>query len=630
MIRRTHNDRSKGGNSSRGLSRGREGIGTLGEELLKAASRKRVGQEDTTVRDQEHAVNAKKIRPIAPVVDRNAKPQPARQGGPKQPPQVLTPAKASVGGRLTTIGKANAQPQPPHAAKTEQRKPGVLIPRPARNAAALLKAKPMNKAGGKTDAPVKPVPPTQPTRSEVWKRFDGRMSGLAAAVEDRARQAFKALPRPSPQEGELLAERLHQGALSEGAGSGTRSSQGVEIVLGIDFGTTSTKIVARSPYVPGARAVAVPALPFARAEKHAYLWASRLWLPRNGKFSLFPMHRAALVCAIKTNLMVSGSTGGPSLDAGGGVTATADEVATAFLALQILHAKGWLATKGKKLLGKGKPQFSYNLGFPAASLNRSELRACYETCAVAAVELAATTPDVTLEKVRTALAAARIDTSASLERLRVQLHPEIAAAVAGFAKSMRREDGLYAMVDVGGGTVDCCSFNLFSRGDGTVRCPVFLASVERLGVETWKLCEGNVDGEGDFRYLLDTLQRAVIWKTKTSRYTTSPRWITGLPLFLIGGGALSGPHRKSAEELDGWLRKYGRKESGVRIETLPVPENLAHPECAEEQVQRLGVAIGLSWPAVDIPEVELPFQIPDDRRMAVKPIEDQYVGKDQV
>jgi hypothetical protein len=71
-------------------------------------------------------------------------------------------------------------------------------------------------------------------------------------------------------------------------------------------------------------------------------------------------------------------------------------------------------------------------------------------------------------------------------RPEVALVPEIAAAVAGFARSNERENEMYAMVDIGAGTLDCCTFNL-GGVDGEARCSVFAADVSMLGVEPWEV-----------------------------------------------------------------------------------------------------------------------------------------------
>ncbi len=132
----------------------------------------------------------------------------------------------------------------------------------------------------------------------------------------------------------------------------------------------------------------------------------------------------------------------------------------------------------------------------------------------------------------------------------------------------------------------------------------------------------------DFRHLLDTLPTTVIWDTKLRRHPSSERWHTELPLFFVGGGVSSPVHKDSTTKLNAWLRRHTAAQAGVRIEPLPPPENLEHPECREDQVHRLGVAIGLSLPAVDIPEVVLPEGIPDVEPVRTAHIEDRYVGKE--
>jgi hypothetical protein len=145
------------------------------------------------------------------------------------------------------------------------------------------------------------------------------------------------------------------------------------------------------------------------------------------------------------------------------VTAEAStmEIATAFLALQLRQAQGWLVTERATVLRRGQADWSYNFGFPAASLNDGPLRDRYQRCTAAALALAGEPVGIKLSTVRTALAATAYNADVQLEDAHAALIPEIAAAVSGFANSTRLDDGLYALVDVGGSTVDCCTFNLF-------------------------------------------------------------------------------------------------------------------------------------------------------------------------
>lgn len=209
------------------------------------------------------------------------------------------------------------------------------------------------------------------------------------------------------------------------------------------------------------------------------------------------------------------------------------------------------------------------------------------------------------------------------------LVPEVAAAVAGFANSTRLESGLYTLVDVGGGTVDCCTFNLFRDRDGMVHCPIFTASVQMLGVEPWSTCQDDPVLAAEFHYMMGVQQRGVIWRTKCDRYPTSDRWTLGLPLFLVGGGAASVPHRDCTHELNQWLKRH-HQPGGMRVLISPAPEGLDHVQCASQIVHRLAVAIGLSLPMEQIPKIELPDAIPDMSAPGRRMNEDRYVDKDQV
>lgn len=471
------------------------------------------------------------------------------------------------------------------------------------------------------------APPHQPSDREKeaeGRRLAAKIDALPAAIEQRAREAAAACRATSDQVAQLKA-RLANGTTPASAAPSAR--RGIEIVLGVDFGTSSTKIAARLPYEAGSPAYAVPVPPFAQAEGHPYLWASRLWLASDGAFSLSPLPGAAVCCALKAGLMANPR--GPVMSAMA-AQANAEEATCAFLALQVRQARGWLATERAMSMQRGRVTWSYNFGFPAASLNNSSLRDRYQRCIAAALSLADHPVDVTLATTRAALAAAASCDTGQLERAHAALIPEIAAAVSGFANSTMLDDGLYAIVDVGGGTVDCCTFNLYKGRDGAARCPIFAAEVAMLGAEVWPECADDPPLANYFRWDLDRRQWSVIWETKKNRDPLSERWVQGLPVFFVGGGIRSAVHHASTGNLDAWLRRHSSDAGGVRLMRLPPPENLDHVLCDAAEVHRLAVAVGLSLPAVDMPEVTLPDKIENVERLRRRDDDGLFVGKDQV
>ncbi|MCC7281734.1 MAG: hypothetical protein IT556_05075, partial [Acetobacteraceae bacterium] len=209
--------------------------------------------------------------------------------------------------------------------------------------------------------------------------------------------------------------------------------------------------------------------------------------------------------------------------------------------------------------------------------------------------------------------------------------PEIAASVAGFAQSARRENGLYALVDVGATTLDLSTFNLHPDREGDDHLSVLLADVQRFGIEPYRACAADPRWDQPFRRQAGITIRHVIWETRLRRDPNSGRWGEGnvLPVFVTGGGAGSDLHGAVFGSLDAWLRQHSAKRGGVELRPLDAIEGLDidHRAC---DLGRLIVASGLSLPAEEVPAVTLPGAISDADLPALRDNEDAFVGKEQV
>ena len=305
------------------------------------------------------------------------------------------------------------------------------------------------------------------------------------------------------------------------------------VQVGLDFGTTSSKAVIALPYHSGAPSFAVPVPSFASAEDHPHLWNARLWLGRDEKFTLWPTPEAIQIDNIKRNLMLPGA-GTIRVD-----SVDPEAAACAFLALQLRQVRGWVACARREVLGEATVDWHTNLGFPAASLDDARLAQRFRRVCAAALQLNESGAEVSIDTVAAALKHVGPDSARQLAALGGNLVPEIAAAVAGFAYSARLEMGLFALVDIGGSTVDCCTFNLYAPKDGDLGCFIFAAKVDLLGVEPWRLCERDDSMRGEFIERLERVPRDVLGETRRRRYQQSPRWQAGLPVFVTGGGAAS-------------------------------------------------------------------------------------------
>ena len=456
-----------------------------------------------------------------------------------------------------------------------------------------------------------PVPPARRDEDAVRdisleacrQRIEGRVAGLGAAFAAREIEAAQRVQVDASSAADLtrrLAAARRQPA----------SGRTVEIVLGIDFGTTSTKVVARRPYDAESPATAMPAPAFARPESNPHLWASRLWRTRDDRLTLAPELGAEPVCALKTRLM-----GGDGLE---------HEVhAAAFLGQIIAHARGWLIDKRPDFVGTRRPDWRYHFGFPAASLDDDGLASRYRRVVAAALSLAGLGRPPTM---REALAAVEAGSPSSdgLAKDGALLFPEVAGATAAFVASRNFVADLHVMVDIGGGTVDVCTFTLHSPDEGLLVQPIYAAAIDLLGVEPWRLCEGQPGGDFDFGKCLDAHIRRVIWDTKRDHARLSRCWQEGLPVLVVGGGVASGRHEKCVGNLHGWLRRSQQGcPGGTLVQLAPSPGNFQH-DAGPAGAHRLTVALGLSLPDESIPEVRQ--RIPPVMTLTRLDINDRYVG----
>jgi hypothetical protein len=422
---------------------------------------------------------------------------------------------------------------------------------------------------------------------------------------------------------EVLRRRLERG-IATGMPA-VSDAVALDVVLGIDFGTSSTKIVARLPYQAGSPAFAVPVILPAQAEHHVHMWESRLWMMPDGAFSLLEEPDGVALTAIKASLMAQECERRMVLHVGA-ISATALECAIAFLALQIRQARGWLYGNHEKSLTRGPLRWHYNVGLPAAKLDAYRGKPHYQTCLAAAIEVAGTAGAISLDLVRKTLS--RISRPEVLLREQnATLQPEIAAAVAGFAHSRKREDGLYAMIDIGAGTMDSCTFSLRATGDGEDLCPIFAADVSMLGIQRLDTCGNDTAALSAFGSEVNERICGVLRPTRSQKFPSSPRWKNGLPVFLAGGGRPSQLHRAELGKIHDNMRHAGL--GGLRIQELPPPEDLEHLGPVGD-LHRLAVAVGLSLPAVDIPLVELPSNIGDIPPMSRRDYESGFIEKDMV
>ena len=394
---------------------------------------------------------------------------------------------------------------------------------------------------------------------------------------------------------------------------------GVELFafLGLDFGTSSTKMVMRFPYEPGEPSIAIPAPTALRSGDHPYLWQTVVW-KRDGRYFPWPEAGSDILYRLKQGLLQ------PTNDA----RKTADANAVAYLAFAIRYAKGWVLRQRRNLFVGRKPIWHVNVGMPAGSLDDSVLRPRFQS--VVATAFGLDDGSITESQVRRGLEEASVEACSTDEFAArgLAVIPEAAAAMTGFAKSLSSAPGLYLLVDVGALTLDVSMFRL-NQGEEGDRYSFMAANVRPLGVESieWFKTAGRSEADCD-RECRKSLDDVIVY-TKTKRDPEAAVWSGApLPVLLTGGGAANKLHFDAVLSFDEGFKQSHYRTDGIRFIDVPAPSSIDWPE-AHEGIARLGVAWGLSNPPEEIGKIH-PMSAVDDVRAQVQRESARFVSKDDV
>lgn len=451
----------------------------------------------------------------------------------------------------------------------------------------------------------------------------------------------------------------------------TAISEVCDVVIGFDFGTSCSKVVLRTPFHHGKRAMVVP---FGDASHPSsdYLLPSVLWVCERGEsVSLVRRDGWQLVRDIKYHLVrdepvptAAGSPESQSFDA--------KVVAVAFLSSAIANARAWFLKTQQQLYGHCRLRWTLNLGLPSEDYADEKLCETYREVSKAAWFLSVLREDLSLT-----LAEEALQSEAPLADLpeedcaEVNHIPEVAAEVAGYARSHLREEGLHILVDVGAMTLDVCSFILHER-DGEDCYELLTADVRELGasmlyrhrvaavrqavdahmaalIDEYDPVASMPDSSASYVPCPDAVAKSIsdhdethdkackkaLWRTlqvlKTHRDPHSPRWHDTMPLFLTGGGSAMEFYKQRIEKLSTELREFHVDCQGLQALPLTKPKDLqTHIDIEEDLFHRLAVAWGLSYPETDIGEVTRPCDIEDVAPREVYDNGKVFVSKEMV
>jgi len=237
----------------------------------------------------------------------------------------------------------------------------------------------------------------------------------------------------------------------------------VDLVIGVDFGTSCTKVMIRSPFVYGGRVVPVP---LGSSGPCPILFPAVLYQGARGNLGTTKRSSMAEHNALKLMLMNHSED------------VEVQARAAAYLSIVIRKTKAWFDEFEKHNYSGAKFRWGMNLGIPAETFDDEDICRVFREVLAAGWLLSERSQKLTIKTASAAVAESR--NGGRTPGLDIGLVPEVAAAVKSYATSMERKNGLHLAVDVGAGTLDVCGFILRTE-DEEDAYPILKASVTQHG-----------------------------------------------------------------------------------------------------------------------------------------------------
>lgn len=404
------------------------------------------------------------------------------------------------------------------------------------------------------------------------------------------------------------------------------------LVLGLDFGSSSVKVVIGDSALEKAFAV-----PFRNATGlPSFLLPCRLY-KEGGVFSLEDGGRA--MADIKLAFLAH-----PTV-------VKYQQRVVAFLALIIRRARAWLFSEKEVVYRSSNIVWRMALGFPTANHLDPEQTKGFRLLGAAAWILAGSSEEKiddigVIAALHRAEALDAGELPSDQEDVELSVVPEIAAQIYGYVASERFDNNAannFMMVDIGAGTIDASLFHV-KRGRGKWDFEFYTATVEPLGavnlhrnrldwwaraieertsnredlLEAISAARKVTDGEEGMPQQLEAYFSAAkvqfldprqhsdrqfygkVFKQvghetywKTSRGYLTREQLTDIPVYLCGGGSRMPFYGRLKETLNNhpslyeWMR--------VKVRPLELPKRLDAPGLVRNDFDRLSVAYGLSF-----------------------------------
>jgi hypothetical protein len=507
-----------------------------------------------------------------------------------------------------------------------------------------------------------------------------------APIETRGKPLVKLGLKPVPDEMVVLkvevpkGDQQKQGALRsphavKGCGraqvhDGNHKGES-DIVIGFDFGTSSSKIVVRDAYLQTAYAVPFGDLAYSG---NSYLVPTKIFIDDDGSLSLSA--EGYSYDNLKIHLMDDHDHSVFTTNTSQKITAS--ELAAAYMALVIRFARDWFLKHTEAIYKKTDIKWHINLGIPSKNYDDQIRRKTFQTIAMAAWRISRLDKTITIADVQKYLTKAKnyiVTEDQDRDQMEDELlwlhpdfvntHPEVIMEVVGYVHSPLRTKGLHLIVDVGATTLDSATF-IIHKEAGENEFPILKTTVERQGTmilheRRIQFLRSSLEGTLRQKNYIDPIARLpdlrhyeirteedelfeidsaffkecsatigeALRDTRDHRDPNSPSWENGFPVFICGGGGRLLRYRDIISQLEKRFVSSLSNFRGFDIKEIPKPDRLEAPDLPHEEYDRLAVAYGLSFSVDEIGKVFPESDVSNIHKVAkTRSVEDRFVSKD--
>jgi len=419
-----------------------------------------------------------------------------------------------------------------------------------------------------------------------------------------------------------------------------------DIVIGFDFGTSSSKIVIRSPFVGDGRSVAVNFMDLGH-KGNKFLLPTRPFFDKNGKLQLGDSLSKPQFPALKMRVLDFPDEKVIGLDSSENEYTNTD-LSIGYIAEALRISRKWFIETQAKVYGNAQIRWHFNIGIPSTGQKDDRVISRFRDIAKTAWGVSILQTDVTLQNCKIMYAEVKNGiVPGEITDDRIQAIPEVSAQVIGYCKSTSYRDGLHLLIDVGAGTVDICCFILNAGNHYLLG-----SSVERLGafelhklrieeikerISSWmeefgseedpilpmpespnKYLPVSIDSRFSNEFLQDekfinnisSEINRVLHYVKKKRDPQSPNWKSGVRTFLTGGGSKVKVYIDSLSTSHEWWSTSGGT-NGLKLDELTIPGKLVSDGLPLVDYHRLAVAYGLSHLRDELGEIKPESDIKD-------------------